>query len=350
MLRQQSVFLSLVVVLVCVLPTAFAATVFDAARDGDLHEVTRYVETVKLDVNLQDKSGRTALSYSAEGGHRAVVDYLVSRGAAASSPDATGRLPLHYAIVAAQPDVARALVGVGSVITKKYLIPAVDNKTPVSTLDFAAFCTVAILGRSSPLSMDSLATLRVIMDEAVAAKAMTSLSRADLAKKFQSSFEMDYDIIFGGLADVKKLVSKGADPVGSAGVDGITCACIFDRIDIYKYFMQTGFVDPPFQLLCSTMVRFGYGLDTFRAVYSPDSEDEISKLTLNRKAFSTAVVDSPFWQKLIDCLRSVNYNLLLRDGEEQNIPTASIFSVLLRLPTSRSPLNSMSSSTYSTMA
>ncbi len=65
-------------------------------------------------VDVQDHSGRTALSYAAGKGHLRVVRYLMERGAKIAVPDRRGRPPLFHAVLSRDPAVVEVLLRAGA--------------------------------------------------------------------------------------------------------------------------------------------------------------------------------------------------------------------------------------------
>ena len=71
----------------------------DAAKRGDLAEVKSLLESRAELVYERDQSGATALHYAAFGGHRSVVEALVSKGADINATDSQfGATPAGWAI------------------------------------------------------------------------------------------------------------------------------------------------------------------------------------------------------------------------------------------------------------
>lgn len=67
---------------------------------GDKGEHPEWAEALLncgVDVNVQDKNGRTALHVAARGGSFALVEYLLSRGADSAINDKKGKTPLNFA-------------------------------------------------------------------------------------------------------------------------------------------------------------------------------------------------------------------------------------------------------------
>jgi ankyrin repeat protein len=59
----------------------------DAAKRGDLAQVTAVLDGHGELINQRDQAGATALHYAALGGHRSVVKELVRRGAEINARD-----------------------------------------------------------------------------------------------------------------------------------------------------------------------------------------------------------------------------------------------------------------------
>lgn len=90
MLRPLLLFAALVT-------SATAAPLHDFAQNRELKKLQDCIERGKVDVNLPDETGRTALQIAAYQGHREIVQYLLSRKANPNRPDQDGSTPLQGA-------------------------------------------------------------------------------------------------------------------------------------------------------------------------------------------------------------------------------------------------------------
>ncbi|MBX3180819.1 MAG: ankyrin repeat domain-containing protein [Candidatus Hydrogenedentes bacterium] len=78
-------------------PGDLFAQAADAAFKGDLNYVKACVEGDARYLEAYDANGRSLLHYAAEGGHAAVVRYLLEKGAYANFEDNDGYYPLDAA-------------------------------------------------------------------------------------------------------------------------------------------------------------------------------------------------------------------------------------------------------------
>lgn len=67
------------------------------ARLGDLNSLRSITRSPRVDVNLVDDEGRTAIIFAAIGGHLECVQLLIERGALIHQADYSGRTALHWA-------------------------------------------------------------------------------------------------------------------------------------------------------------------------------------------------------------------------------------------------------------
>ena len=89
-----------------------------ACKGGNVVEVRRLVEEEGADVDKATSSGPTPIATAANGGHLAVVRYLVARGADVDKARATSTTPLHGAARHGFLDVVRYLVEQGADVDK----------------------------------------------------------------------------------------------------------------------------------------------------------------------------------------------------------------------------------------
>lgn len=83
-------------------PTGATLTLLEAAKNGDLDQITKLIETTD-DINATDEHGRTALHYAAMIGREDIVKILVTRGAEINLKNDYGITPLTEAIDGAYP-------------------------------------------------------------------------------------------------------------------------------------------------------------------------------------------------------------------------------------------------------
>ena len=84
----------------------------DAALDGDLEKVEKILDVVPVDEC--DGSGSSVLSEAAVGGHVAVCELILSRGAEVNSVNKQKRTALHRAAFHGYADVCKLLLSCGA--------------------------------------------------------------------------------------------------------------------------------------------------------------------------------------------------------------------------------------------
>lgn len=92
------------------------------AINQKLKELTDYLITGDIDVNLKNKAGMTALLYAAKIGNAPLYEKLISRGADAKVADNEGRSVIIYAVMSANIEMVKALAEKGADLKAK------DNK------------------------------------------------------------------------------------------------------------------------------------------------------------------------------------------------------------------------------
>jgi uncharacterized protein len=88
--------------------------IFRAAKDGNLAEVQRHVGQKPVLLNSKGRGGRTALMLASEGGHVAVVRWLLDQGAAMDEQDKLGRSALWSACFSRRAPVVKLLLERGA--------------------------------------------------------------------------------------------------------------------------------------------------------------------------------------------------------------------------------------------
>jgi len=92
---------------------ALAATLFDAARQGDAATLTRYLDA-GVPADLTNAAGDTLLMLSAYNGHPALVRDLVARGADVNRVNDRGQTPLAGAVFKGHTSTAQILHAAGA--------------------------------------------------------------------------------------------------------------------------------------------------------------------------------------------------------------------------------------------
>ena len=110
---------------------AFANPLHDAARDGDVEKVSGLIdEGAAMDV--PGETGETPLILAILGGHPAVADLLIEKGADIGARNRGGFTALHAAAYISDIDTARKLLGKGANLNDQ------ANKAGVTPLSVAA--------------------------------------------------------------------------------------------------------------------------------------------------------------------------------------------------------------------
>lgn len=93
---------------------AMSAPIHDAAGKGDLAKVKALVAKDPKLVNLKDGTGATPLHFAVAGGHKAVVEYLLSKKADVNARKKDGVTPLHVAASLGKLEIAKFLLAKGA--------------------------------------------------------------------------------------------------------------------------------------------------------------------------------------------------------------------------------------------
>lgn len=90
----------------------------NAARRGNKEVVELFVEVMDGNLNAMDTAGQTLLSNAAENGRLELTQYLLSRGADSSIPDAKGKTAVYWAARENKLDALKLLVKAGAPVTE----------------------------------------------------------------------------------------------------------------------------------------------------------------------------------------------------------------------------------------
>lgn len=107
------------------------ARLFNAAGDGRLHLVRKYIEQQGMDVDTRNHGGYTALGYAASDGNMALVEYLIDRGADVNARTGEGLTPLSMAALKDNAEVFKRLLLAGA-------NPRLRSKSGLSVRNLAA--------------------------------------------------------------------------------------------------------------------------------------------------------------------------------------------------------------------
>ena len=107
---------------------ALAAPIHDSSGKGDLAKVKAFLARDAKLLNLRDADGAAPLHFAVAGGHKAVVEFLLSKKADVNAKKNDGVTPLHVAASLGKLEIAKLLIAKGA---KK---DATDSKgrTPLS--------------------------------------------------------------------------------------------------------------------------------------------------------------------------------------------------------------------------
>ena len=85
-----------------------------AVKNGELDNVTKVIEELKVDVNSELSSGRSPLHFASDYGQLNICEYLVSLGANVNQKDKHGITPLLAAIWEGHVEVCQFLITNGA--------------------------------------------------------------------------------------------------------------------------------------------------------------------------------------------------------------------------------------------
>ena len=107
---RNAVTTVLTMVMVLVTAPGWAAPIHSAAAKGDLTQVRLLLNKDASMLDLVDKDGATPLHHAVAGRHKAVVEFLLGKGANVNAKKTDGVTPLHVAVALKSVEIARALV------------------------------------------------------------------------------------------------------------------------------------------------------------------------------------------------------------------------------------------------
>lgn len=87
----------------------------NASAEGDLKSITSLV-TSKVDINVKDKAGHTALMLAASNGHKDAAKFLLTNKADVNIKDDEGQTALYFALINDQAEIALDLIREGAAI------------------------------------------------------------------------------------------------------------------------------------------------------------------------------------------------------------------------------------------
>jgi ankyrin repeat protein len=110
-----------------------SSIIVDAAGEGNLSLVEYCIRTIKINVNICNQQGLTALQKAAESGREKVIRYLLKDCKA--NLEVSGKPPLHFAVEKGHEEVTRVLLEEDARVEQRYL----------DTTAFYAACNTAHL-------------------------------------------------------------------------------------------------------------------------------------------------------------------------------------------------------------
>ena len=115
---------------------------FEAARNGNLAQVTHLLDLGIPPVDYTDLHGNTALMYAIEEGHADVVEKLLAHGADVNLQDKSGHTPLIWASMYGRADV------VGRLLAKEGVAVNQRDRWGMTALMYASmYGHAAVVGR-----------------------------------------------------------------------------------------------------------------------------------------------------------------------------------------------------------
>ncbi|CAI2169764.1 12025_t:CDS:2 [Funneliformis geosporum] len=84
--------------------------IFSYTKKGDIAELSKILDSDKVDINVKDNQGLTLLHWASDQGHLEAVELLIERGADVNIlSEVEKETPLHYACISENLDCARYL-------------------------------------------------------------------------------------------------------------------------------------------------------------------------------------------------------------------------------------------------
>ena len=132
---MRKYFIKALILMLCFLLTSCSAnyrdyknaSILDAAANGDLDEVKRYLDD-GVHVDTQDEYGHTALLFAAMKGHTDVATFLIEKNANINAADTLSKHSvLHWSAAGGHSDIVTALVNAGADIN----IRTIREMTPL---------------------------------------------------------------------------------------------------------------------------------------------------------------------------------------------------------------------------
>merc|ERR1740130_239658 len=96
-------------------------------------------DSVKIDLNWQDKQGKTPLFYAIEYGHEKLVQLFLDRGADCMIENNNGWTAVHTAVNTDKVEITELLLGHPKVVPQKARLMEYDDKSKRTALHIAAF-------------------------------------------------------------------------------------------------------------------------------------------------------------------------------------------------------------------
>jgi ankyrin repeat protein len=119
----------------------FSRTVLMRAAENGYRDITEFLLSKGVSVDLKDKDGMTALIYAAMWNQISVVEILIAKGAAVNIKDKAGMTPLHYAASNGHRETVEYLLLKGADISAKDK----SGKTPLKWANDGSFSEIAEL-------------------------------------------------------------------------------------------------------------------------------------------------------------------------------------------------------------
>ncbi|WP_172793467.1 ankyrin repeat domain-containing protein, partial [Wolbachia endosymbiont of Laodelphax striatellus] len=82
----------------------------NAAKYGDIEEVTRLIIIENANVNAENEYKKTPLHFAAHNGHKEIVDALLNANANVNAENEDKQTPLHFAVISGKKEVVDALL------------------------------------------------------------------------------------------------------------------------------------------------------------------------------------------------------------------------------------------------